>query len=390
MKTTKKIFFLIISILLIVSFILYMTGNAYIFKAARLTYLKGNVTANIDDYKDFYTRTIETGTTQLWKYHKDFNKIPISEKLLNTLEELESAGFLIIKDGQLLTEKYFDNYTDSSLTNSFSVAKTFVTMLLGKAIEEGYIKNLDQPITDFLPEYKDDPLAGTCTVGNLSSMTSGLDWDEDYYSPLNETTKAYYGEELEKQMLQTGFNEKSGNKFEYKSANTQLLSMIISRATGKTLSAYLSEKFWKPLGMEHSAPWSLDHEDGMEKAYCCVSAQLRDFAKMGQLLLNNGKWNGTQLLDSAFIYKMTHPNTLGGKIKNPVYGYGIWTDYDHNPPFYAMVGHLGQRVICIPSKKIIIVRTGNKNDMKKKNGPIPGAETYVWVEETLKMIKNLE
>ncbi len=387
-RKLTKLIIVLVSILVISSALLYATGNEYIFKAARLTYLQGNVTANIDDYNDFDIRFIESKTPQLWNYNKNYNKKPLTDILQNKLEELKSTGFLIVKDGEIITEKYFQNYSDSSLTNSFSVAKTFVTMLLGKAIEEGYIKNLNQPITDFLPEYKNDSLAMTCTVGDLSAMTSGFNWNENYYSPLNETTKAYYGENLEKQILETNFNSISGEKFEYKSANTILLGIIISRATKKTLSEYLSEKFWIPLGMEASAIWSLDNENGIEKTCCCVAARLRDFARMGQLLLQNGNWHGTQLLDSAFIYKMTHPNTSNGKIKNPVYGYGIWTDYNNKPPIYSMVGHLGQRVICIPSKKMIIVRTGKKSKKNNSKRAIPGAETYAWVEEALKMLEN--
>ena len=388
-RKIKKLIIAITSFLVISSILLYITGNQYVFKAARLTYLQGNATANIDDYKNFDVRIIENETPQLWTYHKNYNKKPLTNILKNKLEELNSAGFLIVKDGKIVTEKYFDQYTDSSLTNSFSVSKTFVTMLLGKAIEEGYIKNLKQPITDFLPEYKNDSLAKTCTIGDLSAMTSGLNWNESYYLPLNETAKSYYGERLEKQMFETNFNSVSGEKFEYKSANTILLGIIISRATKKTLSEYLSEKFWKPLGMEIPAPWYLDHENGIEKASCCVAARLRDFAKMGQFLLQKGNWNGTQVLDTTFIDTMTHPNLLNGKIKNSVYGYGIWTDYNHKPPIYAMVGHLGQRIICVPSEKMVIVRTGNKSEKKNINGVIPGTETYIWADEALKMIKKL-
>ena len=388
-KKIKKLFVAIMSLFILGTIFLFSTGNEYVFRAAKLTYLQGNFTANIDDYKDFDTRIIKTSTTpQLWEYHENFNKKPLTNTLRNKLEELNSSGFLIVKDGKIITEKYFDNYSDTSLTNSFSVAKTFVTMLLGKAIEDGYIKNLEQPITDFLPEYNNDPLAKTCTIGDLSSMTAGYNWNENYYLPLNETTKSYYGRNLENQLLNINFNTISGEKFEYKSGDTGLLALIITRATQRTLSEYLSEKFWKPLGMEASALWSLDNENGLEKGFCCVSVRLRDFAKMGQLLLQNGKWKGKQLLDSAFVAKMTHPNTLNGKNKNPIYGYGIWTDYNFNPQIYSMVGHLGQRVICIPSEKIVIVRTGNKSDKRNQNRTIPGVETYIWVKESLKMTKN--
>ncbi len=388
-KKIKKFFVAIIVLLIFGTILLFATGNEYIFKAGWLTYLQGKITANIDDYKDFDTRIIETSATpQIWEYHENFNKIPLTNILKNKLDELNSSGFLIVKDGKIITEKYFGNYADSSLTNSFSVAKTFTTMLLGKAIEDGYIKSLEQPITDFLPEYKDDSFAKTCTIGDLSSMTAGYNWNEEYYLPLNETTKSYYGKNLENQLLKIDFNSTSGERFEYKSGSTGLLAIILTRATGQTLAEYLSKSFWKPLGMEASAPWALDNENGLEKAFCCVSARLRDFAKMGQLLLQNGKWKGKQLLDSTFIAKMTHPNTLNGKIKHPIYGYGTWTDYSYKPPFYSMVGFLGQRVICIPSENMIVVRTGNKCDKRNKKGVIPGVETYIWVDQALKMIKN--
>jgi len=388
-KKIKKFFVAIIVLLILGTILLFATGNEYIFKAGRLTYLQGKITANIDDYKDFDTRIVETSATpQLWGYHEDFNKTPLTTILKNKLEELNSAGFLIVIDRKIITEKYFEDYSDSSLTNSFSVAKTFTTLLLGKAIEDGFIKSLEQAITDFLPEYKDDSFAKTCTIGDLSSMTAAYNWKEEYYLPLNETTKSYYGKNLENQLLTIDFNSTSGERFEYKSGSTGLLAIILTRATGQTLAEYLSKSFWKPLGMEASAPWALDNENGLEKAFCCVSARLRDFAKMGQLLLQNGKWQGKQLLDSTFVAKMTHPNTQNGKIQHPIYGFGTWTDYNYKPPFYSMVGFLGQRVICIPSENMVIVRTGNKSDKRNKKGVIPGVETYIWVAEALKMMKN--
>ncbi len=383
----KRLFLSIFVLILLLIIGLYITGNKYLLRAVKLTYLKGHITANIDDYKDFDTRIIETSTPQLWKYSKNFNKIPLTDVLEEELTELKTAGFLVVKDGEIVTEKYFGKYNENSLTNSFSVAKTFTTMLLGKAIEEGFIKNINQSIVDYLPEYKDDSLAQLCTIGDLSAMTAGYNWNENYYLPINVTTKAYYDNNLNQQILSYNFNTVSGKKYEYKSGSTQLLGIIISRATGKKLSEYLSEKFWKPLGMEVNTPWSLDQKDGMEKAYCCVSARLRDFAKMGQLLLQNGNWKGEQLLDSAFVHLMTTPNTINGTVSNPSYGYGLWTDYKHEPKLYSMVGHLGQKVICIPSKNIVIVRTGNLSHKEHAKGNIPGLETYIMVEEVLKMIE---
>ena len=387
-RLIKRLFIGILILLLIGVVLLFATDNQYVFRGVKLTYLKGEVTANIDDYVDFDLRRINNGTPQPWKLHKDYNKTPLTDTLLKELETLETAGFLIIKDGEIITEHYFNGYSDTSLTNSFSIAKTFTTMLLGKAIEDGYIKSLEQPITDFLPEYNNDSLAKMCTVGNLSSMTDGYDWDENYYFPINPTAKAYYGRDITNQMLSRSFVSKSGQGFDYKSGSTQLLGIIITRATGKKLSEYLSEKFWIPLGMKQNSFWSLDDENGMEKAYCCVHSNVRDYAKMGQLLLQNGNWNGKQLLDSTFVSKMITPNYKAFR-SQPIYGYGLWMDYEHTPNFYAMVGHLGQKIICIPSENMVIVRMGKLMDRRNlRLGPIPGQETYYWVDEAMKMHKK--
>ncbi len=382
----KKIVIAIVGLLVLAVFLSYITGNQYLIKAARLTYLKGFTTANINDYKYFDTRVIENGTPQYWKYSKDFNKIPLTETLKNELIRLESAGFLIVKNGEIFSETYFDDYNEESLTNSFSMAKTFVTMMLGKAIEQGYIQGINQPMVDFLPEYKNDSLAKMCTIGDLSAMTAGYDWEENYYLPFNVTTKAYYGENINDQILSYGFNSASGEKFQYKSGTTHLLGIILARATGKNLSEYFSENFWEPMGMEADALWTIDQKDGVEKSYCCVSSRLRDFAKIGQLFLQHGNWNGKQLLDSNFVQLMITPNTMNGKIKNPNYGYGMWEDDVNDPKFYAIVGHLGQRIICVPSAHVVIVRTGNLTDKKNNSKKIPGKETYIWLEEALKML----
>ena len=123
-------------------------------------------------------------------------------------------------------------------------------MLLGKAIEQGYIESLDQPITDFLPEFEDDEFGRNCTIGDLSAMTSGFDWKEDYYLPLNPTAKAYYGRNIEKQMLSRKFISEPGQRFNYISSDTQLLAIILQRAVGISISQYLQEEFWQPMGME--------------------------------------------------------------------------------------------------------------------------------------------
>lgn len=379
----------ILGILLLLIAILFITDNDYILRGVQLTYLKGHKTANIDDYKDFDNNLILADKPQPWEQHELYNKIPLTDTLQNELEKFKSIGFFVAKDGKALWEYYWDGYSNESHTNSFSMSKSVITMLLGKAIEQGYIQSLDQPITDFLPEFKDDKFGKLCTVGDLSAMTSGYDWSEDYYLPLNPTAKAYYGDQIEKQMLDRNFIQKPGGNFNYISSDTQLLAIVLQRATKRSVSQYLQEEFWQPMGMEQDAYWSKDRADGMEKAYCCLNSNVRDFGKFGQLLLENGNWNGKQILDSAFVQKMITPNYKAFKKGEPArYGYSIWTDYEHKPNFYGLMGHLGQRVIVVPSENLVIVRLGHEKDKRNLNKGFLDTDTYYFVDEVMKMLKN--
>lgn len=369
--------------------LLYLTGNQHVIKGVQLVYLQGKKTANIDDYKDFEYNTVLSHKPQPWFEHELYNKIPLTDTLVSELERFKSIGFFVAKDGEVLWEYYWGDYSAESHTNSFSMAKSVVTMLLGKAIEQGYIKSLDQPITDFLPEFKDDELGKKCTIGDLSAMTSGFDWVEDYYHPFDDTAKAYYGNNIEKQMLSKEFNKEPGKHFDYTSGTTQLLGIILERAVGISMSQYLQEEFWQPLGMENDAYWSKDRKNGMEKAYCCLNSNVRDFAKLGQLLLQKGNWNGRQILDSAFVEKMVTPNYKAFHKDEPArYGYSIWTDYEHEPNFYGMMGHLGQRVIVIPSENLVIVRLGHEKDKRNMGKGFLDTDTYYFVDEVMKMLQE--
>jgi CubicO group peptidase (beta-lactamase class C family) len=366
---------------------LYITGNGYVINAVQKTILKGYSTSNIDDHTDFDNHIIRAGTPQYWERHENYGRIVLTDTLRKELEDFQSIGFAIIKDGRLLYEEYWDDYSDESLTNSFSMAKSITTMLLGKAIKRGYIQSLDQPVTDFIPEFLGDSIGRLTTVGDLSSMRSGFDWTEDYYTPINMTTEAYYGDDIEKQLLKRSFNHSPGGHFKYSSADTQLLAIVLKRATGRGLAQYLSEEFWQPMGMEHDALWSIS--GGIEKSFCCVHSNVRDFAKLGQLLLQKGNWNGKQLLDSAFIDRMITPNYEAfepGEAKE--YGYSIWTDEEHNPPFYGMMGHLGQRIIIVPSENLVIVRLGKSKDDEHPSKGHLNTDTYYFVDETVKLVKN--
>ncbi|NVJ65051.1 MAG: serine hydrolase [Gammaproteobacteria bacterium] len=357
---------------------LYLTGHGYILTAVSRTYLVGNVTANINDYPQFDTREIKASKAQPWQISESY-PLPISESLSKYLNKHNAAAFLVIHQGKLVSETYFKSYSSSSKTNSFSMAKTILTLMLAKAIEEGYIESLNQPITDFLPEFNDDPNGKLATVGSLSTMTSGYEWDEHYYSPFSPTVELLYGDDVQDFVLSGKFSSKPEETFYYSSASTQLLAVLLDRALKTknpnwTLSDYLSQKFWQPLGMNDSALWHLDDE-GMELAYCCISTNARNYAKFGQLMLQNGRWGNEQLVDPFFVQMMSEPF----KVAN--YGYSTWINQQNEPIYYAFRGHLGQRIIIVPEHEMVIVRLG-----ETRGDDIVGAES-LYVKEALALIQ---
>jgi CubicO group peptidase (beta-lactamase class C family) len=165
------------------------------------------------------------------------------------------------------------------------------------------------------------------------------------------------------------------------------LAIVLKRATGKSLAHYLSEEFWQPMGMEHDALWSIS--GGIEKSFCCVHSNVRDFAKLGQLLLQKGNWKGEQLLDSAFIERIITPDVDAFDPDEPKkYGYSIWTDEVHHPSFYGMLGHLGQRILVVPDENMVIVRLGKSKDKTHASAGHLDADVYYIVYETIKSINN--
>jgi CubicO group peptidase (beta-lactamase class C family) len=381
MKYLKKILKWTLITISALVLLMYIFDYGYILRGVRVVYFTGHNTAFIDDFPYFENDTIKKGTkTDDWANHKDYNSVEPTEILKKANKNFGTVAFVIIKNDSIWFENYYDGFDENSKTNSFSMAKSYVSGLLGKAIMEGYIKNLDQPISDFYPEYS----YAQTTVGDLSSMASGLDWVEHYTSPFSVTARANYDDDLEETILNQKVVKAPGVEFEYLSGSTQLLGMIIQKATGKTLSNYLSESFWKPLGSSDDALWQLDDEDHrLAKAFCCIGSNAKDFARFGKLYKDHGKWNGQQILDSAFVAKSIVPRFP----ESPEYGYGFWLKEHLGKQFFMMQGHLGQYVIVEPNDNIIIVRLGHSK------GPGNPLETYtedisIYIEEAYKMLNK--
>ena len=375
-----KWFAILIATLIIV---MYIFDVDYLLRAVKTIYFKGYTTAFLEDYKEFPNRKIKKGIAQPWSIASDYNSVTATQNLEKTHKELKTIAFLIIKNDRIWHESYFDGFNKNSKSNSFSMAKSVVTMALGKAIMGGKIKSLDQKVTDFFPELK-GKFAKEVTVGDLSSMASGLNWDEKYYSPFSIVTRAYFDDNLDNMILGLNINEKPGKSFKYLSGATQLLAMCLEKATEEHLSDYVSKHFWQPMGAENEALWQLDEApDGIEKAYCCIASNARDFARFGKLYLNNGNWNGQQLLDSTFVKKCITPRFKD----SPQYGYGWWMHTVLGKKLYYMRGHLGQFVIVIPEDQLIIVRLGHLKGLQTKEDAHSN-DLYTYVEETYKMLNN--
>ncbi|MCP9199364.1 beta-lactamase family protein [Gramella sp. GC03-9] len=374
-------FLLLFSVfLLFSSLILYILGYGYIFKAIRTTYFTGHKTAFIDDHPYFENNFISNADSiQEWPLHGNYNKTKSTRTLDSLNQELETAAFLIIKNDSIWFENYYGEYGSKSKTNSFSMAKSIVSALMFKAIQDGYIENINQPVADFFPKF--DP---ELSVGDLASMASGLNWDENYFNPFASTARAYFGEDIREQVLELEVVEEPGQEFKYLSGNTQLLGMVIEKATGRSLSEYLSESFWKPLGMNDDALWQVDsQENDMEKAYCCISSNARNFAKFGKLFSNYGEWNNKQLLDSAYVALASQPRFEDA----PYYGYGFWLSDYRNKKIVYMRGILGQYVIMIPEDDLIIVRLGRQK-LEKPEGDKHYKDFYMYIDEAYNMLNN--
>ena len=377
-------------LLLAAALALQLSGHAYFWKALASTYLQGHATAHIDDAHDFAQRTIQAGDSQPWPEDPRKNHKPLDPAMLAYLQQYGTAAFVVAHKGAILHEQYFAPYTADSRTNSFSMTKTITTLQVGLAVQQGLISSFDAPITEHIPEYAQDPRGQKATVAQLSAMKSGHDWTENYYLPLNVTTELYYGRDAQDVVLRQGFEREPGSAYEYSSGSTQLLGVFLKRALaakapGLTISEHLSRSLWKPLGMSHDAIYTLDRpeaEGGMERTYCCIFATAKDYARIGQLLLQDGQWQGKPLIDKAFVERIRQPDLV------PFYGHSLWMDWQYKHPFYSLQGHQGQYVIVVPSKQLVVVRVGQFRNKKDKgpNGAIP-AEVYRYVDQAVALVE---
>lgn len=348
----------------------WATGYGYLIKGVRLTYLKGKPSATIYDMADFDTRPVARGNVVYpLPRSSAYNKVPLTDALKSMLAETGTTSFLVLCRDSIVWEYYYEEHTDSTVSNSFSMAKTITTLLVQKAIEEGKIPSWDSKVQHYLPWLK-GPYATELTLRHLSTMTAGLDWQESYYDPFGITARAYYDDDLEKVMHRVNVVYKPGESYAYQSGATQLLGLCLKKATGMPVSEYASQALWAPLGAESGAWWHTDDADGLELTYCCFNATTRDFARLGLMVLHGGKINQQQVVKQDFIDTATKP------FRAAWYGHSFWLGNTGAVKWHFFHGHHGQNIIVVPEKELVIVRTGHRLKRRGRNPVKDCTRTY--------------
>lgn len=362
LKTLKFIFYTVIALLITVNLFIVLSGRFYIYKGIANTYLVGEMGPTIYDKNVFPISTLKSPKQKSTvEYSEKYNTYKLSASDRKIIEDLETRAFLVYKGNSLVYEEYWDEHDDKTVSNSFSVAKSIVSMLIGIAVDEGFIKSIDEPVARYLKEFKSKNRE-KITIRDLLTMSSGLDWTESGKNPLSDNAESYYGSDLRRLVTDQNLISQPGKVFKYQSGNSQLLAFILESATGKDFSVYAEEKLWKKLGMEHNGYWSLDKKNGDEKAFCCMYAVARDYGRIGQLFLNEGKFGETQIIPASYFKEMNTLADLSTEDGIPNYRYGLHTWYykDGKKVVNYCRGVAGQYIISCPEEDLLIIRLGEK------------------------------
>jgi CubicO group peptidase (beta-lactamase class C family) len=378
MKTPRRLKVLAIgaSSLLLLALVMVVIG----YLSAPNFYLTRTIFWGESDYRDhekFPARTIHNGPSV-----SRFDKLPADNRYASQIEAIErdtnngesleeyldasgTTAFLVIHDDRLLYERYFDGYDESSIHTSFSMAKSFASALVGIAIDEGHINSVNEPITNYIPELLEkDERFESITIRHLLTMSSGIKYEEGGDLPWSEEaddTKTYYATDLRKLALENSRIEgEPGEYFEYNNYNPLLIGMILERATGMSVSRYLQQKLWKPIGMEADGSWSLDSTStGFEKMESGVNARARDFGRFGMLFAKEGKWEGEQLISRGWVEESTRADTSTDPSQD--YQYFWWVNTPEGETYhFSARGNYGQYIYVAPEKDLVIVRLGKE------------------------------
>lgn len=300
-------------------------------------------------------KTLETGAALPKTFEADGAQLSVDDYM----ENQRMAGLVILQDGKIRMEEYRRDFAADNRWTSFSVAKSLVSTMVGAAIKDGFIKSIDDPLTDYIPELKGSGYDGV-TVKQLLTMTSGVKWNEDYADPksdvalFNNTKPEGDMDPVIVYMKTLTSEAEPGTRWQYNTGETNLIGVLVAKATGKSISEYLSEKVWKPYGMSQDGEWLLN-EGGKEISGCCISATVRDYALFGNFALNGGKIGDKSVVPEGwFAQAGAKQEDIG--IPGRGYGYQWWTFDDGS---FAGQGIFGQGIFIDPATNLVVASNGN-------------------------------
>ena len=370
----KKKFYILLSIIAIITF-LYTSSSTNTYFGR---FIKWRA-SDIEDYIKFPKYEFEASSKPFYFFKtldSKLNNIKVTKikdeknELLDILETSGTTAFLVIKNDTLIFEKYLNGYQENSINTSFSVAKSITSLITGVAIDEKLIHSVNDPVVKYIPDLiHTDSKYKNLLISQLMDMRSGIQF-KDHDLPWGDKPKAYYYPNLRERILELPLEYEPGTKFKYNSYNPILIGMIIEKVTNFPPAKYFEQKLWNELGMEYPGSWSMDSEkSGMTKMESGLNIRAIDFAKFGRLVLNNGSWNGKQLISKDW---MNYSFNISEKYKLPKYANDLyyrnfWWIYankrnaDYEIKSIAGTGHLGQYLFVFPKEKIIIIRMGKEN-----------------------------
>lgn len=327
-------------------------------------------TTRIDDYAKYPFRRLEADQPAPWP--QGSISLPAELELRDgetyTVDEFLSANdsiaFVVIKDGQLVDERYYQDHDRQAISQAFSVSKSVISALIGAAIQDGIIKTLDQPVSGFIPELASRGY-DQVTIEHLLTMTSGSNYREND-NPFGIHVILNYTPNLREEILSQRITDLPDFTFRYSSGDNAVLALLLERAIApRTITQYTQEKLWTPLGMEQDGLWTIDEDDAdaLEKTWCCLSASATDLARIGQLYLQDGQWGEHRLLPAGWASRSTQSgisrywdeNYAAIGIHN--YGYQWWLASVEERDFFAL-GKDGQFIYVNPTTQVVIVRLG--------------------------------
>jgi CubicO group peptidase (beta-lactamase class C family) len=292
---------------------------------------------------------------------------PTGGSVEELLGDTDTLAFLVVHDDTLVAERYFGEAQRDTLQTSFSVAKSFLSTLVGIAIDEGAIHSVTDPLTEYVPELAQrDTRFDQITLRDLLTMSSGIRYEEQSLPlPWGDDVNTYYGTDLRDLALNgTQIERAPGQEWHYDNYNPLLLGLVLERATRMSVSEYMATRLWQPVGAEFEATWSLDSDaDGLEKMESGLNGAPVDYARFGELFLRDGRWNGSQIVSKDWVREATAADTTTDPA--PHYQYFWWVDTARPGRFYAL-GNLGQYIYVAPDADTVIVRFGS--DWGASNG----------------------